>query len=82
MHTSSAPPASADQAGDTESRESTPVSPPYPKAGTGMMSKLGPDEDDLDWLVDHNDFEPFNHIVYNDHGEKVEENGMRVNGQH
>lgn len=78
----SAPAASAGQAGDAESRESTPASPPYPKAGTGMMSKLGPDEDDLDWLVDHNDFEAFNHIVYNDHGEKVEENGMRVNGQH
>jgi hypothetical protein len=45
-----------------------------------MMAKLGPDEDDLDWLVDHNDFESFNHIVYNDHGEKIEENGMQVNG--
>lgn len=68
------------QGNGEESRESTPASPPYPKAGSGLMSKLGPDEDDLDWLVDHNDFDSFNHLVFNDRGEKVEENGMRVNG--
>ncbi|KAB8289665.1 hypothetical protein EYC80_010578 [Monilinia laxa] len=53
-----------------ESRESTPNSPPYPKAGTGLMSKLGPDDEDIDWLVDNGDFEAFSHTVYDDHEEK------------
>ncbi|KAF7854212.1 hypothetical protein EAF04_010509 [Stromatinia cepivora] len=52
------------------SRESTPNSPPYPKAGTGLMSKLGPDDEDIEWLVDNGDFEAFSHTVYDDHGEK------------
>ncbi|KAA8566901.1 hypothetical protein EYC84_009998 [Monilinia fructicola] len=54
-----------------ESRESTPNSPPYPKAGTGLMSKLGPDDEDIDWLVDNGDFEAFSHTVYDDHEEKT-----------
>ncbi|ESZ96455.1 hypothetical protein SBOR_3187 [Sclerotinia borealis F-4128] len=53
-----------------ESRESTPNSPPYPKAGTGLMSKLGPDDEDIEWLVDSEDFEAFSHTVYDDHEEK------------
>lgn len=53
-----------------ESRESTPNSPPYPKAGTGLMSKLGPDDEDLEWLVDNEDFDAFSHTVYDDHDEK------------
>lgn len=53
-----------------ESRESTPNSPPYPKAGTGLMSKLGPDDEDIEWLVDNGDFEAFSHTVYDDHAEK------------
>lgn len=53
-----------------ESRESTPNSPPYPKAGTGLMSKLGPDEEDIEWLVDNDDYEAFSHTVYDDHGER------------
>ncbi|QSZ29087.1 hypothetical protein DSL72_003597 [Monilinia vaccinii-corymbosi] len=51
-----------------ESRESTPNSPPYPKAGTGLMSKLGPDDEDIDWLVDNGDFEAFSHTVYDGEG--------------
>lgn len=78
----SAPPSNlpAAHADEDRSRESTPASPPYPRAGTGLMSKLGPDEEDLDWLVDSNDFNSFNHIIYGEHGEKVEENGVPVNG--
>ncbi|KAE8445877.1 hypothetical protein EG329_012801 [Mollisiaceae sp. DMI_Dod_QoI] len=77
-HASSAPPQLPAQGED--SRESTPASPPYPKAGNGLMAKLGPDEEDLDWLVDNNDFDAFSHVVYDDAGEKVEENGVPVNG--
>ncbi|PBP15876.1 PHD finger containing protein Phf1 [Diplocarpon rosae] len=82
-HASSAPPQLAAQApepvAEPESRESTPASPPYPKAGNGLMAKLGPDEEDLDWLVDASDFDTFSHAVYNDRGEKTEENGVAVN---
>jgi len=65
---------------DDESRESTPASPPYPKAGSGLMAKLPPDDQDLDWLVDDDDYAPFSHIVYNSNGngEKIEENGIPV----
>jgi hypothetical protein len=44
------------------------------------MAKLGPDEEDLEWLVDSNDFDAFSHVVYDESGEKVEENGVAVNG--
>jgi succinate--hydroxymethylglutarate CoA-transferase len=37
---------------EDESRESTPATPPYPKAGSGLMAKLKSDEEDLEWLVD------------------------------
>ncbi|KAF4629258.1 hypothetical protein G7Y89_g8883 [Cudoniella acicularis] len=77
-HSSSAPPALNAQG--EESRESTPASPPYPKPGNGLMAKLGPDEDDIEWLVDNNDFEAFSHVVYDDQGERIEENGMSVMG--
>lgn len=43
------------------------------------MAKLGPDDEDMDWLVDNGDFESFSHAVYQN-GEKVEENGLPVNG--
>ncbi len=80
-HASSAPltlvPGQA-QSQEQDSRESTPASPPYPKAGTGLMSKLPTDEDDIDWLVDNNDFEAFSHTMYDDHGEKIEENRMVI----
>lgn len=33
------------------SRDSTPASPPYPRPGTGAMSKLRTDDEELDWLV-------------------------------
>ncbi|KAE9376471.1 hypothetical protein N431DRAFT_400669 [Stipitochalara longipes BDJ] len=78
-HASSAPPTLAAQGGE-ESRDSTPASPPYPKAGNGLMAKLGPDDEDLEWLVDSNDFDAFSHVVYDQNGEKAEENGIVVNG--
>lgn len=52
------------------SRESTPASPPYPRAGHGLMAKLGPDDDDLEWLVDSDDFGAFSHAVYEDFDEQ------------
>lgn len=52
--------------GGDDSRESTPNSPPYPKAGNGLMAKLGPDEDDMEWLVDDSDFQAFSHTLYDD----------------
>jgi hypothetical protein len=63
---------------DEGSRESTPASPPYPRPGNGLMAKLGPDEDDIEWLVDNNDFDAFSHTIYDEHGERVEENGVPV----
>ncbi|KAG9244612.1 hypothetical protein BJ878DRAFT_420995 [Calycina marina] len=50
--------------GDMDSRESTPASPPYPKPGNGLMARLGPDDEDSEWLVDDGDFEAFSHTVY------------------
>lgn len=61
----------------SESRESTPPSPPYPKAGQGLMAKLGTDEDAMEWLVDDDDYEAFSHTVYDDSGRKVEDNARR-----
>lgn len=61
-----------------ESRESTPASPPYPKPGNGLMAKLGPDEEDMEWLVDTNDFDAFSHTIYDEHGDRIEENGVPV----
>lgn len=67
-HASSAPPTLQVQGvvvnGDADSRESTPASPPYPKAGNGLMARLGPDNEDIDWMVDNNDFEVFSHSVF------------------
>ena len=51
-----------------DSRESTPASPPYPKAGNGLMAKLGPDDEDMEWLEDANDFEAFSPVLYDQNG--------------
>jgi hypothetical protein len=84
-HSSSAPPVlpqqtdAADEAGEDESRESTPASPPYPRPGNGLMGKLPPDEEDLEWLVDEDDHKTFSHVVYDEQtGEKIEEHGVPV----
>lgn len=67
--------------GDT-SRESTPASPPYPRPGNGLMRKLPPDDQDLEWLEDKGDYEAFSHVVYDaeGRGEKIEEDGVLVAG--
>ncbi|TVY85602.1 SWM histone demethylase complex subunit, partial [Lachnellula willkommii] len=70
-HASSAPPMLNAAQGE-DSRESTPASPPYPKAGNGLMAKLTADVDDEDWLVDHNDFDAFSHVVYDENGVMME----------
>jgi len=82
-HANSAPPTLPPQQFGTgndggDSRESTPPSPPYPKAGQGLMAKLPADEDDIEWLVDDNDFGAFSHSVYDEDGGKMEENGIVV----
>ena len=41
------------------------------------MAKLGPDEDDLEWLVDNTDFDAFSHVVFDEH-QKAEENGVVI----
>ncbi|KAH8808116.1 CoA-transferase family III domain-containing protein [Xylogone sp. PMI_703] len=82
QHSTSAPPNLAPQAGDQDgSRESTPASPPYPKPGHGLMARLPPDDEDLEWLVDSNDFEAFSHVVYDSNGDKIEENGVLIDAQ-
>ncbi|KIN01747.1 hypothetical protein OIDMADRAFT_144406 [Oidiodendron maius Zn] len=67
---SSAPPTInvSEEAAADDSRESTPVSPPYPKPGSGLMAKLGPDDEDIEWLVDDGDFDAFSHVVYDGDG--------------
>lgn len=76
IKTSSAPPTLPPQSGHgpiegidgvDDSRESTPASPPYPKPGNGLMAKLGPDDEDMEWLEDENDFEVFSQSVYDEH---------------
>ena len=42
------------------------------------MAKLPADEDDIEWLVDDNDFSAFSHSVYDEDGGKMEENGIAV----
>lgn len=62
-----------------DSRESTPASPAYPKPGNGLMAKLGPDEEDTEWLVDADgDFEAFSHTVYDDNGIATQTGGIVV----
>jgi hypothetical protein len=49
------------------------------------MAKLGPDDEDIEWLVDDNDFDAFSHTVYDENGTahvQVEENGTGINGGH
>jgi hypothetical protein len=58
----------SEEATGENSRESTPASPPYPKPGSGLMAKLGPDDEDMEWLVDDGDFEAFSHVVYEGDG--------------
>jgi hypothetical protein len=48
-----------------ESRESTPASPPYPRPGNGMMSRLKADDQDLEWLVgEGEDDKAFSQMVF------------------
>jgi succinate--hydroxymethylglutarate CoA-transferase len=58
-----------DAEGEEESRESTPASPPYPRPGNGLMAKLPPDDQDLEWLVGGGeDDAAFSHMVFDDDG--------------
>lgn len=68
---------------DDHSRESTPASPPYPRPGNGLMAKLPPDHEDLEWLVGEGD-DPavFSHTVFDKDGraEKMVDNGAPLAG--
>lgn len=69
------------QEDNDESRESTPASPPYPKPGNGLMARLPPDDQDLEWLVGEGEDEAaFSHMLFDDHGrtEMVKENGVSL----
>jgi len=67
--------------------ESTPAEDPeeefdplvalWPKPGQGLYSRLPPDTQDDEHLVDDGDYEAFSTIVY-EKGKKVMENGMKV----
>jgi hypothetical protein len=35
------------------------------------MAKLGPDDEDMEWLVDDGDFDSFSHAVYDGDGDGV-----------
>jgi len=73
-----------DAEGEDESRASTPASPPYPRPGNGLMAKLPPDDQDLEWLVgEGEDDAAFSHVVFDAEGDaqKVDERGMGIAGQ-
>jgi hypothetical protein len=73
-----------DAEGEDDSRASTPASPPYPRPGNGLMAKLPPDDQDLEWLVgEGEDDAAFSHVVFDAEGDaqKVDERGVGITGQ-
>lgn len=77
-HTGSAPPAQVQPVSRSEppntgeegdSRESTPASPPYPRPGNGLMARLKPDAEDLEWLAEAREDEGgVSHLLFDDRG--------------
>ncbi|KAK0619988.1 hypothetical protein B0T14DRAFT_221851 [Immersiella caudata] len=63
---------------EEEEEEDDPLAALWPRAGRGLYSKLPPDTEDAERLVDDDDYEAFSVIVYDERGRKVEENGMKV----
>jgi hypothetical protein len=63
---------------EEEEEEYDPLAALWPQAGRGLYSRLPPDTEDAERLVDDDDFEAFSVIVYDERGRKVEENGMKV----
>jgi hypothetical protein len=66
---------------DNQSRESTPATPPYPRPGNGLMAKLKPDHEDLEWLEgEGEDPAAFSHIIFDKDGrpEKMEGNTITI----
>lgn len=60
---------------DEEEDDSPPPSPPYPKPGNGLMSRLKSDEEDLEWLVgNEREGETFSHLVFE---QNQEQGGMQ-----
>ncbi|KAK0643357.1 hypothetical protein B0T16DRAFT_429997 [Cercophora newfieldiana] len=58
--------------------EDDPLAALWPRAGRGLYSRLPPDTEDAERLVDDDDYESFSVIVYDERGRKVEENGMKI----
>lgn len=55
---------------EEEEDNSPPPSPPYPKPGNGLMSRLKSDDQDLEWLVgNEREGEAFSHLVFEQDGQ-------------
>lgn len=50
----------------------------WPRPGTGLYSRLPPEQEDDRQMVDGSDYDAFSVIVFNEKGKKVEENGVTV----
>lgn len=64
-------------AADDLEEEFDPLVALWPKPGMGLYSRLRPDVEDDEHLVDDGDYEAFSTILY-EKGKKVMENGMKV----
>ena len=63
---------------DDGGEEYDPLAALWPKPGKGLYSRLPPDTEDAEHMVDDDDYEAFSVIVYDERGRKIEENGMKV----
>ena len=61
-----------------ENAEENPFEPKWTEAGKGMYSLLPPEREDDKHLVDHDDYESFSVILFDERGRKIEENGLEV----
>ena len=66
---------SYDRAGNAEAN---PYEPKWTEAGQGMYSLLPPEREDDKHLVDHDDYESFSVVLFDERGRKIEENGLTV----
>ncbi|KAK5653926.1 hypothetical protein OQA88_7851 [Cercophora sp. LCS_1] len=64
--------------GDEADEEYDPLLALWPKAEKGLYSRLLPDTQDANHMVDDGDYEAFSVIVYDEKGRKIQENGMKV----
>lgn len=62
---------------DPDEEDPTGLMDAWPQPGQGLYAALCPDGDD-EALVDDNDYGMFSHIIYDDSGRKVTENGVAL----